>query len=177
MWRRSEPIFMKTKLTLLALFTALIACTASAGSYFRFYFTDSDGSEWYAVKTAASLESPSWVTNSTPIGTNAPTFGGHQYSIDSASNDLLMDGQVVGVIKWSHNTVDVTHHYGFAIDHAGVGWIMCQYNDGDPTYFLFSLDLATAEATYYDYIGPWCCACEIGCRQNFINGLVISQFP
>jgi hypothetical protein len=160
---------MKTKLTLVLL---MLACLpAMAADPLRYYFSDANNNVWYSFLNTTNLASPTLVSdNADPVGTNAPTYGGHQFSIDSP--DLLMDGEVVSVLKWTHNSVHVPANYGFAIDSNGVGWLMTTYYPNNPDYYLFSVNLSTAEVTMVGVVGPWYCPND--CRQYPINGLLLS---
>jgi hypothetical protein len=158
------------KKLLLILFFASITMLVHANSYFKFAFTVTGGSgnEYECFKS--TIDNPTLVaTGQSPVGTNAPSYGGHQYSIDTVSNNLLVDGEVVNVIKWGSNTVDVQHYFGFAIDHQGNGWLFTQYNDGDLHYYVFEINLADATATYAGQVG--------NIYPNAVNGLIIQQYP
>lgn len=133
----------------------LLALTLPCAASTRLLFTLShtDGNVWQF--TNADTQGAVPIGCCYQVGTNSPSYGGHTYSIDTASNTLKVDNNPipVGILTWNGNTIDVGTHYGFCISH-GQGYLASQYNDGDPTIYLFQLNLVTAEATFMGFVGP-----------------------
>lgn len=140
---------MKPLATLL--FSLALSCSASTRLLFTLSHTDGNTYQF----TWNNVQDPTFIGCCQHVGTNAPAWDGHVYSIrvNVVYPELLRDGQVIGPIMWGNNNVDVTTHYGFCIAN-GQGYLACQYNDGDPTIFFFQLNLITAEATFMGFVGP-----------------------
>lgn len=121
-------------------------------------FTKADGSDYVCIAQAPSPHMPTLLaTNQPTIGSHTNSYAGHEYRIDHAANTLLRDDGVVGELRWYYTptfygVVDLPDRYGFAIDGAGRGWLMCRARDGDSNSYLFQVDLADGEASYVDVL-------------------------
>lgn len=142
---------------------ALVFLKSFAVELIQLQFTRSDGTLWQTKALAPYPENPTFIGQSdnyralNGIGSHTNDYNNSLYTINPATDALLKDGVPVGQLHWriistNYIRIDVTTHYGFAIDSLGRGWLACSENDGDPLYYLFRVDLGTAEVFYIDSI-------------------------
>jgi len=139
---------------LLALFFAAATITCSASTRYLFTISHTDNTQWQFTSVPPRPENPTMPAITGTVGTNVAVWAGHAYTISPPTRSLLVDGVPVGVIHWNGNIVAVSAHYGWVIAN-GQGYLATQYNDGDPTIYLFQLNIVTAQATFIDIIGPF----------------------
>ena len=154
-----------------------LTLSAQANSYYRFLFSDTDRNQWRALKNADSVNNPSQIcTNACDkVGSNNHTNNGVWYTL---LNDSVYTNGVLSVaLTYNGTQARIGGSFGWDIDHQGNTFLMSPVNESDPDFYLWQLDLETGVMSLYWEVGPWCCTCPLGCRQNQINGMVIQQFP
>lgn len=143
------------KLSLVIALIVLLVFPADSTTLHKLRFTRSNGYVWECLTVPTSPETPALIGQcgvGCVVGSHTNTYAGHIYYVDALNNTLVKDGTSVGTIYWPGGNLDVQSHFGFCIDHAGQGWLATATLDGDTLSVLFKLSLATAEATYVDYI-------------------------
>lgn len=155
------------KLAPVLLFSSI--CLQLTAATPTFTFTRTDGTEWRCG--LANVETPVLIASGqSPVGSLTNVYAGDIYWIDHASNSLIKNGQLVGVL-WNGRTVwpELQTYWGFTVDALGNGWLISTDSAENDLDFLVWVDLKSGNIEFVDHIGTHDAARA--------NGLVVSYPP
>lgn len=159
---------MKKLLATIGLLTTLAAQAALTNSTFTVSVTGGTGNQWMFNGVPPAPEHPTLVSTNGHVGSNTVYYGGHSFTINVPGRQVVVDGIFGPTLTWNGNIVAVSHYYGLCVDTTdGTLYLACQYNDGDPTYYLFTLNPWTGQVVYIDTIG-------IG--NEAVTGMICAQY-